>query len=261
MYFIGLNFDLFHRSKRRLLYSDAVFAHAAILEKISHQDPGLSQKIHDAQRTKGLTIGLLPINTTRTRLRLTLIGKNSVEISNCIVNALKEESSLRLGNIYCEVSNIALCSPPWHGINSWSDLLNPQLSQNIFFRFLTPTAIMKEDKFGNRFNHILPDPFIIFNGLYRKWSEFGGPTLRPGFLDDVRGGLCIPSTYKLHTEEIRLKEYLLIGVVGYICYTCRGADDPNLMHSLNCLSRFANFAGVGYHTAQGMGAVDSGGVS
>ncbi|MDP9310604.1 MAG: CRISPR system precrRNA processing endoribonuclease RAMP protein Cas6 [Chloroflexota bacterium] len=234
--------------------SSAVYAHAAILSLIHDTQPEWGRKLHDMGRNKQMTLALLPLSGQAMLLRLTFIAGEGLSYATTIVNALSAKPRLRLGAVVYAVDEIALTGSPWTRISTWADLLDPSPHRSMRIEFVTPSAITKKDDRARRFTSLYPEPRDVFAGLARRWQALDGPPLPPDLPDFVQRGGCVVANHNLHTVEFYTAERTQIGFVGHVVYECRQAEQEYVL-AVNALGRFAFFAGVGYQTMRGMGAV------
>jgi CRISPR-associated endoribonuclease Cas6 len=256
MYFVPilLKLKLCDRCSK-LTVADGVYAHAAVMKAISEEDPEAGRRLHDMRRNKPISMALFNDAKNAASLRLTFMAENGLYYANLLVNALATRSTVQLGKVICEVEGVDFADPEWAGISTWVDFFPEEPASRLHFRFLTPAAIMKRDRYGDRFSSLYPEPLDIFLGLVRRWNDLEGPELSGDLAKFIVEGGCVVSRYDLRTEEFNTKERTQIGFVGTVVYECRFKDQRDYIVALNALARLAQFTGIGYQTARGMGAV------
>mgnify|MGYP001167232824 CR=1 FL=1 len=228
--------------------ADGVYAHAAILQTLALVNQKHSQILHDAKIAKPLSLALISHQRGVT-LRVSLMSPNAIAYANNIVQALSLTGSMiRLGRKRCSIESVEI-----GGICGWSDFFQKP-AKNIQIHFITPTGINKRQPGHRHLTWLYPDPTDIFAGLMRRWRALGGPDLPAGILSFIESGGCVIARHNLRTVEFRTKERTQIGFVGSVVYQCRHSN-KEATTALAALARFAGFAGVGYQTARGMGAV------
>jgi CRISPR-associated endoribonuclease Cas6 len=257
MYFIGLEVKL--TANRPITFAHTRFAHAAIMKVISSNDNYRGLQIHNNASDKGMTIALLPEIGNIATLRTTFFSIDAPVISDYLVNHWFSSGAMRLGNLECHIESFQTKSQSWQRVSFWSDLLNSKPMPYLRFNFLTPTAIMKVNRLGQRYTELLPTSGDIFRSLQRKWQKFGGPRLTaldfgPDTTVTNDFSDCVVSGLKLRSEEINMGNYKLLGFCGHVVYLYRGRNQ-DFLKMLAVLTDFAKYSGVGYHTLQGMGAV------
>jgi CRISPR/Cas system endoribonuclease Cas6 (RAMP superfamily) len=97
-----------------------------------------------------------------------------------------------------------------------------------------------------------PEPQAVFSQLLGRWNDLGGPALSdhlPSFLE--QGG-CVVADYQLHTCHLSWLHERHAGWIGWIRYYCRDLRTESIA-AINSLASLANFTGIGFATAHGMG--------
>lgn len=120
----------------------------------------------------------------------------------------------------------------WSGARAWT------------VRFVTPTTVRS----GDRSSPWLA-PESVLRGLADRWRVLHPPT---GPVATVRHGASVwVSDVDGHSEALTVGKRVVSGFVGAIRYVCDGADED--ARRVEALLRFARYAGVGSHTAFGLG--------
>lgn len=254
MNFVAMTLGLKAKENPAPLLTSAAHAHAAVLNAISAHNAALGRRLHDMQRSKWMTLAIVDGNRRDATLRLTFLTPEGVLCANALMAALFANPVLRVGNIRYEITAVNPNDSQWGGISTWSDFCVEPARRFMSFVFITPTAIRKKGDDGMPFASLYPDPLDVFSGLRRRWQALAGPALEDGLEEFIHAGGCVISSHNLRTVEFRMPEHTQIGFVGRATYECL-RDAPECISALNALARFAFFAGVGYQTARGMGAV------
>lgn len=125
-------------------------------------------------------------------------------------------------------------------------------------QFVTPTVFRVPDVEGKTVAVPLPLPTPLFSTLWRRWSAFSPVPLDAATERVVRGRLGVGrlgdiSTYRFVSEPGSTGS----GFTGLVQVNVVDADrqDPAALAGMSALVRFAAFAGLGDHTAMGMGVV------
>lgn len=125
-------------------------------------------------------------------------------------------------------------------------------------QFVTPTVFRVPDVEGKTVAVPLPLPAPLFSTLCRRWSTFSPVALDAATERVVRGRLGVGrlgdiSTYRFVSEPGATGS----GFTGLVQFNVVDADrqDPAALAGMAALVRFAAFAGLGDHTAMGMGVV------
>ncbi len=257
MYFIAIEAQL--TTEQALSFSHSRFAHASILQLITQNNTDLGVRMHSNPADKRITIAVLPESKNKARLRITLFSEFAPQISDYLANHWERCRKIRFGSVSCEIESFQANAKFLQGVTTWDEFLSQPQLPYMRFSFLTPMAIMKTTKSGERYSELQPRARDIFQSLQRKWITFGGPVMdinilkKDNMLIDILSD-CIPANIKTQSEELNMGNYKLLGVIGHIVYLYRGKDLA-LQKTLNALACFARFSGVGYHTMQGMGSV------
>lgn len=114
--------------------------------------------------------------------------------------------------------------------------------------FASPTAFQ-----AGKLQSLFPTPASVFHGLLLKWNAFTplAYKLTPEGWDTLEQQVGV-SRYELRTDVIRAGKFMLKGFMGWVEYDLKEAS-PEVAHTIEVLSRYALFAGVGKKTTQGMG--------
>jgi CRISPR-associated endoribonuclease Cas6 len=113
---------------------------------------------------------------------------------------------------------------------------------------LTSPAVFK----SGGISHPLPTPSLVFNSLIEKWNAFAPVALMPELRRYAEECLAV-SRFELKSRPVPLKEGgLRIGAVGQVTFTATNPD-KFWLGQLHTLAAFAQFAGLGAGTAQGLG--------
>jgi CRISPR-associated endoribonuclease Cas6 len=155
---------------------------------------------------------------------------------------------------------------PWAGAESSRELLGRFLddlqlpSRRLGLYFATPTAIQPRSP-REPASGLFPEPGIIFPNLASKWVKLA-PELSAERASLVMaaathaGATLKVSRYKLQTQPHYLrasKPAAKRGYVGAIEFVAPSGADEKLLRALHFLCAYAFYAGIGAHTAMGMG--------
>ncbi len=102
--------------------------------------------------------------------------------------------------------------------------------------------------------YMLPDPRMVFGGLYERWRALGWGELP---LDGAGRVGCVPE--RMSFGRMDIGHTAQRGFLGLVRYDLRGLmrreSDAATREALWTLARFAEHRGVGKHTTYGMGRV------
>ena len=250
------------------------FGHAAFLALIESVAPELAQVLHDNNGRQPFTVSPLRVSDRarvngciRLRegdgcaMRFTVIEGDDPNDSllfrsfqAALINALPA-ATIRLHDVPFAVEE-ARTTPGadgWTGYTTFEELLERAASDRmVTLRFESPTAMsLGQTDAGKRFE-LFPVPWNVFDGLARKWNDFGGVPLRTDALLEWVQECVWVSEYDVKTRILQFDRFPQKGFVGTVTYEIKRGD-AGLARILNALADFALYAGVGYKTTMGMG--------
>lgn len=191
-------------------------------------------------------------------VRFTLLDGNVFQAVTDYVLQNMSYPTLQLGTMDFSVTEI-LNSPGSHpraGFTTFEELQEqPELSDTINLRFLTPTAITK-GKWrcsGKRFM-LLPEPEMIWHSLRRQWGKRGGDEPGKVYSEWVADEVDVIE-HDICTQLLQFDKYSQVGFTGYATFRCESThtEYKRLWHAL---ADFSFYAGIGYKTTMGMGQVE-----
>lgn len=249
MFFIRLNAEIDWPEKRPLFVTHAKYAHAAVMQAITAVDEQLGQQLHNMQREKPISLAFVD-----NCLQISLVGAEALRYMEALMTYWQSNPMLRLGTQEYGITNFHLGDGGRGQIQTWHDLVSYPQHRQLHFSFLTPTALTRQDSHRQRYTIPFPEPTHFFTILAKHWGTLEGPPLSENLDDYLSDGGCVIKSHKLHTVSFPIEDRTQIGFVGKVTYLCRQPDEAHVQ-SLNWLTRFAPFVGIGYQTARGMGAV------
>ena len=121
-------------------------------------------------------------------------------------------------------------------------------TKDLIIDFLTPTTFKK-----GKYDFILPEPYLIFKNLIKRWNTFSPKKLDYQLLQYVKENIIVAGCWiKSQKTEISPKAKIT-GFSGRVfLYATKEAEENRL---LNALLQFAEFAGIGRKTTMGFGKV------
>ncbi len=135
-------------------------------------------------------------------------------------------------------------------IKSYEELLDlAPPKREIVLDFISPTAFKR-----GRWDYPLPEPKLVFSSLLRRWNAFSPLKLEEGLLKKLSYSLTVSGCW-IKTKKVEVMEGVkFIGFVGRVFFYCEGLKMEELK-TLNALSLFAPFSGVGKKTTMAFGSV------
>lgn len=127
---------------------------------------------------------------------------------------------------------------------SWADLLQRCRARAWEVSYLSPTTFRR----GTRTSP-WPAPESLLTSLVSRWKALS-PATAPTVDRNTARSLWV-SDVDGHSEIFRLRDTVSSGFLGRIRYVCDGSDAEAA--AVTALLAFAEFAGIGSHTAFGLG--------
>lgn len=142
----------------------------------------------------------------------------------------------------------------WANTTTYDDLMQiPQQSdcprRALTLHYLSPTAFRSQGILL-----LFPEPRLVFGSLARRWTKFAPTATPPEFAEYLTRGIGVHS-YSLSTKQVRFGMRGEFNAFQGHCRYAFLAQDPVMQVWAYRLSQFANFAGVGWRTAMGLGQV------
>ena len=264
-------------------------AHAAFLDIVHQNDPVLAEQLHQPNKRRPFTVGLLQgfnhlpaakLEEAITKnqkvqvfpgqvywLRITML--DSKLFGTFIQHLITKPAtlSIRLGEAQFEVSRL-IGSPepgsaanPWTAYSSFAELSTYTEAQRYYeFEFATPTAFSMGQQSWGKLMKLLPEPAYVFESLAKQWETFAPEHLRLAANDLTTRRLAswceeslIVARYALETRYLPSSKFAQAGFQGKIMYEMKGMRSSPEAAWLTPLAHFALFSGVGYKTSMGMG--------
>jgi len=116
--------------------------------------------------------------------------------------------------------------------------------------FNSPTAFRRRNRTSP-----FPAPPSVITSLLERWWIIDPPTAPPFTAVDLARSLWV-SDLDGHSSVMPLRDTIVSGFTGRIRYVCDGTDAQ--AEAVDALLSFAEYAGVGSHTAYGLGTVSLG---
>ena len=155
-----------------------------------------------------------------------------------------KEKTLSVEGVKLELTSVKTISTL-----TFEDILeDSHMSQDFILDFLTPTSFKK----GN-YDFILPDPYLIFKNLIRRWNAFSPQKIDYKVLQYVKENVVVSGCW-IRSQKTQISQSAKItGFCGRVfLYAVKSSDENKV---LNSLLKFAEFSGVGRKTTMGFGKV------
>lgn len=242
--------------------------HAWFLDQVEALDDVLSASLHTTDDLRPFTVsnltwhgvrydGMVEHRPDRTlALRVTSTSPALTELLSLHwLPFLPERLELDSGAAF-HICAVSVQSPAgWAATGSATQLVDQAGAgpppTGLTFEFASPTV------FRSHRNYLpLPLPRLVFEGLARRWAMLPACPLPvpDGFLQAVEKGVVI-SRYRLHTEQVAFQRGVRVGFPAFTgrCTFALRMEDESAARFVSLLAAFAFYAGVGKHTAMGLG--------
>lgn len=152
-------------------------------------------------------------------------------------------TAIRLGRHHFKVT----AAPALDFGCSWAQLSAAQPQRAWRVDYLSPVTFRRHNRTSP-----WPAPDSILTSLSARWQALDPvtaptithQTLRSVWVSDVEG----------HSQPFTLKDTIVSGFVGQLRYVCDGSEQETA--AVSALFAFARYAGIGSHTAYGLGTAD-----
>ncbi|GGM66662.1 hypothetical protein GCM10011608_59980 [Micromonospora sonchi] len=157
------------------------------------------------------------------------------------VAALPER--LRFGAHWCEVTGAQMRRIPL------DRLADTAQGRRVRLAVVTPAKFRQHGR-----DYPLPDPYLIYSTLARRFRSAGGQAADDDVRDLSRSALLY--AHDIHTEKYRWHGTTSAGFIGTIALGLPRTATPSASRLFAILNGFAVIAGLGHGTTHGLGAVD-----
>ena len=239
--------------------------HGAVFNMLKEQSPELANNVHENVFFKSFTLSPLRFlnvgqedeAVSRYRVKAGQLAEICVtafsdELIRAFVN-IPEGYIFEIGKVPFALKNV-LTEPDQHGEavmltkDEFMDSMQPRTPEFVTLEYVSP-ATFRLDKSDYPF----PEPRRVWGTLAMKWNQLDMP-------EPVDVAQCkevaeqvVPWKWAGRTERLRFNKNIAVtGFVGKFTYSLHNLDEEQrkIFYRLAC---FAEYAGVGRMTAQGMG--------
>lgn len=252
-------------------HSTGYLIYSALLKKVKNHNPSVSKFIHQDQ-TSHVSISPLkgefkPKDRNRKQIFENTDYRfyfNLITADEAFVPIFKElvlnGENLQIGDAVLELREMEKEEI------ELEDLIIQRLPKRLKFHFTSPASINYRNS-GNI--EMFPHREAVFKSLENSWNKHVHEELVMDLnVEEIKKNLVEQpkaNTYQTHNVVVSRKEHpeknhkipiKAFGFTGEIDYSFKEADEK-LRYRLGILSRWANYAGIGSHTAHGCGSVDT----
>mgnify|MGYP001255449117 CR=1 FL=1 len=238
-------------------------AQAALLEVVNQRDAALAVELHAESTLRPYTVSNLmgrfargngaPLMDQSYSLRWTGLTE---PVSAALMSFADTAAGQTLELDHVPFRVLAAASKPeeqpWAGSASYTALGGRYLAgldtpRRVTFQLTSPVVF----KSGG-LTQPLPEAGLVFHSLLERWNRFAPLALPPEVRRFSEECLAL-SRFELKSRPVPLKEGgLRIGSVGRVTFTATNPD-KFWLGQVHTLAAFAQFAGLGAGTAQGLG--------
>ena len=231
---------------------------------IERSSPAIAASLHTAAEIRPFTTAFAPpqsLNHGPTTiepyqvcaLRITLLSTELEALASAW--SVDQIGEIMLEGMHWRVERVARSSDehPWAGQSSYDQLITEAMGRAATadgrwdLEFATPVTFRQRGK-----NQPLPTADLVFGSLLDRWNTSAPMPLPPSLREAVEAQVAV-SNVDLRSVVLPTKGGALqIGVVGSCGYTLVGRD-RTWVASLDLLSRFAFYSGIGAGTTRGFG--------
>ncbi len=234
-------------------------AQAWLLNTVREAAPELADRLHGGHSRRPYTVSAPRGDPPW--LRITSVSGDLTGL--LLENILPRLDQLNLAGIEIGVTSVETQGHVWAGHTDFESLAREAFDSSNphpapAFEFATPTAFHQHG-----LSVPLPLPLLVYGSLIQAWNHFS-PLPLPVRLDDFLQTSVGISRHRIATRMVHFGETEQhVGFVGEASYiflpvekTSYSPDDyRQRLHTIELLTRFAFYVGVGVRTTVGMGQV------
>mgnify|MGYP006285194281 CR=1 FL=1 len=254
--------SLIPHSTGHLLYS-------ATLNSIKKTNSELSEKIHSSNNSK---VSVTPLNGEFDRKDSNRKRVFSDTEYNFFINLIDSEGFQELFNdLVLSDQDLEIAGEKFEvtGMNTeeinWEDLMEKKTPSGLYFHFMSPVSIQYK---GSEVTEMYPHREAVFKSLEDSWNrnapeqmqfEIKTDKLKKHVNEKPKRNKYGDPEYQTHNTVVTRKkdgesknQIKAFGFTGKTEYSFQNASDQ-LKKKLAILTRYAKHAGLGSHTARGLG--------
>ena len=246
-------------------HSTGHLLYSAVLNSIKKSNPELSGEIHKSDNSK---VSVTPLNGEFDRKDHNRKRVFQDTEYNFFINLIDTGGFQELFNdlvLQGEGLEVADAEFEITGMNTeeitWSDLMEKKTPEGLYFHFLSPVSINYRD---SEVTEMYPHREAVFQALLNSWNrnapedmhfQLDTEQIKKQVVEKVKRNKYGDPEYQTHSKVITQKnknQIKAFGFTGKTEYAFKNADD-SLKKKLAILTRYAKHAGLGSHTARGLG--------
>ncbi len=246
---------LIPHSTGHLLYS-------ATLNSIKKSNPELSEEIHGSDNTQ---VTVTPLNGEFDRKDSNRKRVFQDTEYNFFINLIDSEGFQELFNdLVLSGEGLEIAGKKFEitGMNTeeieWQDLMEKKNPEGLYFHFLSPVSIQYK---GSEVTEMFPHREAVFKSLENSWNRNAPEQMQFEINTEKLKKHVIEKSYSHDTANTVVtrkkdgenkRQIKAFGFTGKTEYGFKNAPDA-LKKKLAILTRYAKHAGLGSHTARGLG--------
>ncbi|ORU00261.1 CRISPR repeat RNA endoribonuclease Cas6 [Anaerovibrio sp. JC8] len=238
--------------------------HGAVFKLLKSQSEGLATELHNALQVKPFTVAPLHINQGEQTEDISHYSVQQGECAEISITAFSEDVLhiflnvpegyvFQIGKANFELQSVfkATSEHPEAVLltkKEFMDSMPPKVPELVTLRYVSPTTFRLDTS-----DYPFPEPRMVWGSLAMKWNQFDMPEPLDVAECKAMAEKVVPWKWKGNTERLRYNKNIAVtGFVGEFTYSLYNLDDEQKKIFYR-LAYFAQFAGVGRMTAQGMG--------
>lgn len=244
----------------RILGNGGESLYSLLLNILNRENKNLAKEIHDSKSEKPITVspflkgakfssGYSFISPKRPfTFRMTYLKEKLLEpIIKGFISLSAKNEPLKLGNGKILIEKVDIQKSSQADFTSFEEILSRvKDDKTIALEFCSPTSFRSRGE-----QKLFPLPELVFSSLLKKWNTFSEIKI-PQEIEKEFEKIRV-TRFRLKTELVNFSEYKIIGFIGKVVYELPETIDKETKKTINALSDFAFYSGVGYKTTIGMG--------
>jgi len=245
-----------------LPHSTGHLLYSATLNSVKKSNPELSEEIHSSDSSK--------ISITSLRGEFDRKDSNRKRVFqdteyNFFINLIDSEGFQELfNNLVLSGEKLEIAGENFEvtGMNTeeitWEDLMEKKTPENLYFHFMSPVCIKYKD---SEVTEMFPHREAVFKALENSWKrnapeemqfEIDTEKLKKSVIEKAYSHDTANTVVTRKKDGENRRQIKAFGFTGKTEYAFKNAED-SLKKKLAILTRYAKHAGLGSHTARGLG--------
>lgn len=239
-------------------HSTGHLLYSATLNSIQKTNPELSQKIHESQISKVSVSPLKGEFDPKDRNRKRIFSDTEYRFFINLVNTegfqelfndlVLSEQGITVGDAELQIKQLQTEE------KDWTDLMEKKTPRELYFHFMSPVCIKYKD---SEVTEMFPHREAVFNALLNSWNRNAPEQMQFELDEEELKKHVIEKSFEHDTANTVVtrkndRAIKAFGFTGRTQYGFKNASDQ-LKKKLGILTRYSQYAGIGSHTARGLG--------